>query len=399
MKYNFDKIIDRKNTNCYKWDALKTIFGRDDLIPFWVADTDFSAPKPLIDKLVERAEHGIYGYSFEPEEYFNVFINWLQKRFNWKIEKEWIINTTGIVPAINFAIQAFTEPEDKILVQTPVYFPFFQSIEKNERKVVNSQLKLVNNRYKIDFEDLEAKLKNNVKMMLFCSPHNPAGRVWTKNELEKVAFLCLENNVLLISDEIHSDLILSGYRHIPTASLSKDIAQNTISMFAPSKTFNVAGLATSSIVISNKELRDQFQNFMDKLGLHLINVFGIEAFISAYKDGEEWLDQQIKYIEGNYNFVKTFLQQNIPQISAVEMEGTYLMWLDCRKLNLSQKDLVDLLVNKAKVGLNDGSMFGAGGEGFMRLNIGCSRSLLQEALERIIPEVDKADGIKISNDK
>ncbi|MCF7794316.1 MAG: PatB family C-S lyase [Candidatus Cloacimonetes bacterium] len=383
MKYDFDKMIDRKNTNCYKWDFTKEMFGTDDIIPLWVADTDFAAPEPVVDKLVERAKHGVYGYSFEPEEYFQVFIDWLDKRFNWKIEKEWIINTTGIVPAINFAIQAFTKPDDKILVQTPVYFPFFESIKKNDREVVNSQLKLVGNRYEIDFKDLENKLKADVKMMLFCSPHNPVGRVWTKSELEKVATLCLDNNVLLISDEIHSDLILSQYKHIPTASMNKKIADNIISMYAPSKTFNVAGLSTSTIVIPNKHIRYKFQKLLEKLGLHLINVFGIEAFIAAYKDGEEWLEQLLKYIENNYHYVKSYLEENIPKISAIEMEGTYLMWLDCRKLNLSQNDLVGLFINKAKVGLNDGKVFGAGGEGFMRLNIGCPRSLLEEALERI----------------
>jgi cystathionine beta-lyase len=332
---------------------------------------------------VARAKHGIYGYSFEPEEYYQVFINWLEKRFNWQIEKEWIINTTGIVPAINFAIQTFTKPHDKILVQTPVYFPFFESIKKNDRIVVNSQLKLSDNRYEIDFADLEAKLKDNVKMMLLCSPHNPVGRVWKKAELEKVAGLCLENNVLLISDEIHSDLIFKKYHHFPTAKLDKEIAGNVIAMYAPSKTFNVAGLSTSAIVIPNKELREKFLNFRERLGLHLINLFGIEAFISAYKFGEEWLEQQLAYIEANYNFVQSFLKQEIPQISAVEMEGTYLMWLNCRKFNLPQPELVDLFLNKAKIGLNDGSIFGAGGEGFMRLNIGCPRSVLKNAMEKL----------------
>lgn len=383
MKYDFDELINRKNTNCYKWDALKEIFNREDIVPLWVADTDFQAPRPVIEKLVARAKHGIYGYSFEPEEYYQVFINWLEKRFNWQIEKEWIINTTGIVPAINFAIQTFTKPHDKILVQTPVYFPFFESIKKNDRIVVNSQLKLSDNRYEIDFADLEAKLKDNVKMMLLCSPHNPVGRVWKKAELEKVAGLCLENNVLLISDEIHSDLIFKKYHHFPTAKLDKEIAGNVIAMYAPSKTFNVAGLSTSAIVIPNKELREKFLNFRERLGLHLINLFGIEAFISAYKFGEEWLEQQLAYIEANYNFVQSFLKQEIPQISAVEMEGTYLMWLNCRKFNLPQPELVDLFLNKAKIGLNDGSIFGAGGEGFMRLNIGCPRSVLKNAMEKL----------------
>jgi len=383
MKYNFDRIIDRKNTNCFKWDYTKQIFDKEDVIPLWVADMDFAAPDAVVQKLIKRAEHGIFGYSFEPEEYYKVFIEWLEKRHNWKIKKEWIVNTTGIVPAINFAIQCFTEPGDNIIVQTPVYFPFFESIKKNERKVVNSQLRLTGTRYEIDFEDLEEKLKSDVKIMLFCSPHNPVGRVWSQEELQKVGDLCLQNNVLLISDEIHADLILNNNKHIPISSLSAEIQDITISMYAPSKTFNVAGLFTSSIIIPNPEIRKEYKKFMEKLGLHLLNNFGIDAFIAAYKDGEEWLEQLLDYLWKNYEFVQKYLKTNIPQIKAIELEGTYLMWLDCRELKLSQKELVNLFVNKAGLGLNNGTVFGAGGYGFMRLNIGCSIKLLEKALEQL----------------
>ena len=383
MKYNFDRIIDRKNTNCFKWDYTKQIFDKEDVIPLWVADMDFAAPDAVVQKLIKRAEHGIFGYSFEPEEYYKVFIEWLEKRHNWKIKKEWIVNTTGIVPAINFAIQCFTEPGDNIIVQTPVYFPFFESIKKNERKVVNSQLRLTGTRYEIDFEDLEEKLKSDVKIMLFCSPHNPVGRVWSQEELQKVGELCLQNNVLLISDEIHADLILNNNKHIPISSLSAEIQDITISMYAPSKTFNVAGLFTSSIIIPNPEIRKEYKKFMEKLGLHLLNNFGIDAFIAAYKDGEEWLEQLLDYLWKNYEFVQKYLKTNIPQIKAIELEGTYLMWLDCRELKLKQKELIELFVNKAGLGLNNGTVFGAGGYGFMRLNIGCSIKLLEKALEQL----------------
>jgi len=383
MKYNFDRIIDRKNTNCFKWDYTKQIFDKEDVIPLWVADMDFAAPDAVVQKLIKRAEHGIFGYSFEPEEYYKVFIEWLEKRHNWKIKKEWIINATGIVPAINFAIQCFTEPGDNILVQTPVYFPFFESIKKNERKVVNSQLRLTGTRYEIDFEDLEKKLKNDVKIMLFCSPHNPVGRVWSQEELQKIGNLCLQNNVLLISDEIHADLILNNNKHIPISSLSAEIQDITISMYAPSKTFNVAGLSTCSIIIPNSGIRKKYKKFMDKLGLHLLNNFGIDAFIAAYKDGEEWLEQLLDYLWKNYEFVQKYLKTNIPQIKAIELEGTYLMWLDCRELKLKQKELIELFVNKAGLGLNNGTVFGAGGYGFMRLNIGCSIKLLEKALEQL----------------
>ena len=383
MKYDFDKIIDRKNTNCYKWDYTKQMFGKEDVIPLWVADMDFAAPVAVVQKLIKRAEHGVFGYSFEPEEYYNVFIEWLKNRHNWKIEKEWIINATGIVPAINFAIQCFTEPGDNILVQTPVYFPFFESIKKNGRKVVNSQLKLTGTKYEIDFEDLEKKLKNDVKIMLFCSPHNPVGRVWSQKELQKIGDLCKQNNVLLISDEIHADLALNKNKHVPISSISAEIQDITISMYAPSKTFNVAGLSACSIIIPNEDLRKNYQKFMDKLGLHLINNFGIDAFTASYQDGEEWLEQLLDYLWKNYKFVQKYLENNIPQIKAIELEGTYLMWLDCRELRLKQKELIDLFVNKAGLGLNDGTVFGAGGYGFMRLNIGCSRKLLEKALEQL----------------
>jgi len=383
MKYDFDKIVERKNTNCFKWDYNKQMFDKEDVIPLWVADMDFAAPDAVVQKLIKRAEHGVYGYSFEPEEYYEVFINWLDRRHNWKIKKEWIINATGIVPAINFAIQCFTEPGDNILVQTPVYFPFFESIKKNERKVVNSQLRLIGSKYEIDFEDLEKKLKNDVKIMLLCSPHNPVSRVWSQEELQKIGSLCLQNNVLLISDEIHADLILNNNKHIPISSLSAEIQDITISMYAPSKTFNVAGLSTCSIIIPNEDIRKNYQEFMDKLGLHLINNFGIDAFIAAYKDGEEWLEQLLDYLWKNYKFVQKYLENNIPQIKAIELEGTYLMWLDCRELKLRQKELIGLFVNKAGLGLNDGAVFGSGGYGFMRLNIGCSRKLLKKALDQL----------------
>nr|HPR16943.1 PatB family C-S lyase [Candidatus Cloacimonadota bacterium] len=273
--------------------------------------------------------------------------------------------------------------------QTPVYFPFFVSIQNNGRELVNSQLKLIGNRYEIDFDDLAKQLRNNVKMMIFCSPHNPVGRVWSREELQQVAELCLENQVLLISDEIHSDLILNGYKHIPTASLSAVVAQNTISMFAPSKTFNVAGLATSAIVIPDPEKRKKFQDFMENLGLHMINLFGISAFTAAYREGEEWLEQMLIYLEGNYHFVRDYLQKNIPQIKTFELEGTYLMWLDCRALHLEPKELTDFFIEKAGLALNDGSSFGAGGEGFMRLNIGCPRSILQKALEQLKAAIEE----------
>ena len=383
MKYDFDNTIDRKNTKCYQWDYNQEIFGKEDVISLWVADMDFEVPFSVQKALSERIKHPVLGYTGEPKSYFLSFINWLDKQFNWKIEKDWMITTPGIVPSINFAIQTYTEPKDKILIQEPVYYPFSESIKNNDRILVNSTLQLIGDRYEMDFNDLKKKLADNVKMMILCSPHNPVGRVWKRNELERVGKLCLQNNVLLISDEIHSDLVLNGNKHIPISTLSPEINNITISMFAPSKTFNLAGLSTSTIVIPNKKLRIQYKQYLKKLGLHLGNIFGIEAYEAAYTEGEEWLKQLLKYIESNYKFVVNYLIENIPQIVPVELEGTYLMWLDCRKLGLPQNKLVELFVHKAGLGLNDGSKFGNGGVGFMRLNIACSRSLLEEALDRL----------------
>jgi cystathionine beta-lyase len=307
----------------------------------------------------------------------------MKKRFNWKIDQEWIVTTPGIVPAINFAIQTYTKKGDKILVQTPVYYPFFTSTENNERTLVVSQLKLSDSYYKMDFTDLERKLADDVKMMILCSPHNPVGRVWKFNELQKVSKLCFKYNVLLISDEIHSDLIIGENKHIPIPTISKDIANNSLTMFAPSKTFNVAGLSLSYVIIPNKKIRVKFQKTILNLGLHGGNVFGIEALEASYRYGQKWLDELLNYIEDNYTFVQQYLQNNIPRIKTIKMEGTYLLWLDCSELRLSQKELVSLFINKAKLALNDGSKFGKGGNGFMRMNLGCSRRLIEQALDRL----------------
>ena len=379
----FDKIIDRKNTKCYKWDYNKELFGKEDLLSMWVADMDFQAPQEVLEILQKSVDHGIFGYTGFTDSFYDSIINWMKDRFDWKIEKEWIITTPGIVPSINFAIQTYTEKNDKILVQTPVYFPFFTSIENNKRKLVISELKLVDNHYEMDFEDLEKKLANDVKMMILCSPHNPVSRVWKFDELQRLSELCLKYNVLLISDEIHADIVFSSIKHFPIPTISKQIADNSITMFAPSKTFNVAGLSLSFVIIPNKNIRVKFQRTLQNLGLHLSNLFGIEALEASYRYGQKWLEELLVYVEDNYNFVQQYLQNNIPQIKAVEMDGTYLLWLDCREMGLSQKELVNFFINKAGLALNDGSKFGKGGKGFMRMNIGCSRLLLKRAMYQI----------------
>ncbi|MDA3814652.1 MAG: PatB family C-S lyase [Candidatus Cloacimonetes bacterium] len=379
----FDRIIDRKNTKCYKWDYNKEIFGKEDLLSMWVADTDFQAPQEVLEILRKRVDHGIFGYTGLTDSFYTSIINWMKNRFDWNIKKDWIVTTPGIVPAINFAVQTYTKKYDKILVQTPVYYPFFTSIENNDRELIISELKLLKDHYAMDFEDLETKFADNIKMMILCSPHNPVSRVWKLGELQQLSELCLKYNVLLLSDEIHSDLILNGNKHIPIPTISKKIANNSLTMFAPSKTFNVAGLSLSFVIIPNKNIRVKFQKTLLNLGLHGGNVFGIEALEASYRYGQKWLDELLIYIENNYTFVQQYLQNNIPKIKALPMEGTYLLWLDCRGMDLTQKELVKFFINKAGLALNDGTKFGKGGEGFMRMNLGCPRKLIMQALNQL----------------
>jgi len=379
----FDQIIDRKNTKCYKWDYNKEIFGKEKLLSMWVADMDFQAPQEVLKVLQKRVDHGVFGYTGLTDSFYDSIINWMKERFDWEIKKDWIIATPGIVPSINFAIQTYTKKNDKILVQTPVYYPFFTSIKNNKRALIVSELKLIDDHYEMDFADLEKKLADDVKMMILCSPHNPVSRVWKLEELQRVSELCLKYNVLLISDEIHSDLIFSNNKHIPIPIISKQIADNSITMFAPSKTFNVAGLSLSYLIIPNKKIKVKFQKTLLNLGLHGGNVFGIEALEASYRYGQKWLEELLIYVEDNYNFVQQYFQNNIPQIKPIKMEGTYLLWLDCRELGLSQKELVGFFINKVGLALNDGSKFGKGGEGFMRMNLGCPRELIIRALKQL----------------
>lgn len=382
MNYDFDRVIDRRQTGSVKWDFNQRIFGREDILPLWVADMDFQAPEAVIEALVKRAKHGIFGYSDGMEGYYETLITWLDERHGWKIEKDWVSFSPGIVFALFQLVQSLTEPGDKVLLQSPVYPPFFQAIKNTGRELVNSQLSFIQDRYTMNFEDLEEKFSRGVKMMILCSPHNPVGRVWEREELERLGQLCLAYKVLVISDEIHSDLIYQGHNHIPLATLSPELALQTIVCTAPSKTFNLAGLQTSNLIIPNPEYRQAFQAKRDSTGIHNPNVFGITALEAAYRHGWDWLNQVINYLQGNVDFLISSLT-HVPQIQAVKPEGTYLIWLDFRKLGMEPKELQKFLVHKAGVGLNPGFQFGPGGEGFARLNIGCSRSTLEEGVKRI----------------
>ena len=384
MKYEFDKVIDRSRNYSAKWDELGKTFGREDLIPMWVADMDFLSPGPVIDALVARAKQGIYGYTSRPDSYFEAVARWMKRRHNWKVKTDWMIFSPGVVPALSFIVNAFTHPGDKVIVQPPVYYPFFKVIEDNGRRVVNNPLRFKNGRYVMDFEDLEQKAKDPlVKLLFLCSPHNPVGRVWTEEELKRLGRICIDNHVLIVSDEIHQDILYPGIKHIPFASISEEFALNSITCTAPSKTFNLAGLQVSNIFIANKEIKRNFKDEIRRTGYSQLNTMGLIACEAAYRHGAQWLDELKEYLEGNLNFVRSFLKERLPHIKMVEPQGTYLVWLDFTELHLTEEELEDLIVNRAKLWLDSGTMFGMEGRGFQRINIACPRAILEKALKQL----------------
>jgi cystathionine beta-lyase len=389
MKYNFDRIIDRNGTFSVKWDKdfLREQFKSDDVLPLWVADMDFQCPQPVIDALKRRAEQEIYGYSWHKTSvYLDAVSNWMRRRHEWKIDNEWIVFSPGIVPAIKMLVQTFTNIGEKVIVQPPVYYPFFSAVENNGRILLKNQLRYENKRYTFDFEDFEKKAKDPLtKMFILCSPHNPVGRVWTEKELRRLGDICLENNVLIISDEIHHDLILSGYTHTLFSTISEEFERNTIMCTAPSKTFNIAGLGTSNIIIPDDKLRESFSyTISNRNSVGSPNAFGIVALIAAYNEAEEWLSQALKYIENNFKFLKEFVNERLPHVDFIDPEGTYLAWLNCNRLGMDDKKLSKFLLKKAKVALDDGIIFGPGGEGFERINVACPKSILEECMNRIV---------------
>ncbi len=382
-KYNFDEIIPRENTDCVKYDIRKLYFGSEDVLPMWVADMDFRSPDFIVDALKTRLEHEILGYTFRGKGFNQAIMHWMEKRHKWKIRKDWISFSPGVVPAVNMLVLALSNPGDKIIVQPPVYFPFFSAIQNNDRVKIENPLKLENGRLNIDFDDLAVKAKD-AKMLIISHPHNPGGSVWTKEELSRIGEICVENEVIIISDEIHSDLIFPKYKHIPLASLSDEIARQTITCNAPSKTFNLAGLATSFLIISNKEILDKYNALLnDKLHVGMGNLFGTIAIEAAYHHGEEWLEQLLDYVWENVEYVADFCEKYIPQIKIIKPESTYMIWLDCRELRLEGDALKDFFINKAKLGLNDGQQFGTGGEGFMRINVACPKATVEQAMEQL----------------
>ncbi len=380
--FDFDKLVERAGTASVKYDMRHEIFGNADVLPMWVADMDFETPECIRNAVMERASHPVYGYSFMTDSYFDAFMAWVKRRHDWEIAKEWIIFSPGIVTAINASVLSFTNPGDGVIVQPPVYFPFFDSVKNNGRKLLYNQLQYDGANYSIDFDDLEQKAKK-AKLMLISSPHNPVSRCWTKEELKRVGEICLNNNVVILSDEIHADIIMPGNRHFPLASLSDELAEITVTCMAPSKTFNVAGLFTSQIVISNKVLHNRFNKTMESFHLVYGNLFGIIASEAGYTHGDAWLDALIKYIQSNFDLVDDFLKNEIPQLSMVKPEATFLAWIDYTNTGLSDAEMKKKMVEEASVGLNPGRIFGAGGNGFMRMNIGTPRANVLNALERM----------------
>lgn len=384
MKYNFDEIIDRTNTNSVKWNFNKELLGYEEVIPMWIADMDFKTVPEVTQAIIERANHRIYGYSEGMNSYYDSVINWMEKRHNFKIKSDWICTCPGIVPALHFIIKSFTKPGDKIIVQPPVYYPFYDSILHNDCEILNNPLKFDGEKYYMDFDDLKEKVKDkDVKMLILCNPHNPIGKVWSKDDLTKLGDICIENNVVVISDEIHSDLIYKNYNHTAFASISDKFRDNSITCTAPSKTFNLAGLQASNVLISNEYLRKKFKETMISHGVKRLNLFAIVACEAAYRYGEQWLEELIDYLEENKRYLKTFIKERIPKIKVLESEGTYLVWMDCKELNMSNEELQKFMLEKAGVAFDEGYIFGQGGGGFERINIACPRSILKEALERI----------------
>ncbi|MDT2744574.1 MalY/PatB family protein [Enterococcus asini] len=381
---DFDHIYPRVDTDSVKWDSIKTTYGKDDLVPLWVADMDFMAPTPVIDALSDYTKRGLFGYSLVPDALYQAIFDWEKTHYSYSLEKEDILFSPGVVPSIGVAIQAYTQPGDSILIHDPVYHPFANMVKANERNLVTSPLGIEDGHFIMDLTDMEAKIKNNqVKMLILCNPHNPGGRVWTKAELIACGLLCQQYGVLVVSDEIHQDLVFAPHQHHSFHTLAPDFADFSIILTAATKTFNLAAVKLSMVYIKNKELRAAFQKVQSTTEQNTINTFGYVATQAAYEKGEPWRQDLLAYLAENSRYTEAFFKEHLPQVKVMAPEGTYLMWLDFRAYDLSPKDLEDKLVQEAGVVLNNGAIFGNGGRGFMRLNLACPRETLAEGLERI----------------
>lgn len=382
MIYDFDKRIDRSNTNCVKYDLRDVVFGNANVLPMWVADMDFETPDFVREAVIKRAEHPVYGYHFKDRPYYQAIAGWLQRRHQWEVPTEWMSFVPGVVSGFNMAVLAFTKEGDEIIIQSPVYPPFHHAVTEHQRKLVYNRLKIGENGYEMDFDLLEQQAKT-AKMLILCNPHNPVGRCWTREELQRLSEICLRNNVLVISDEIHCDLVLPGYKHVPYATLSEEAAQHCIVFHAASKTFNLAGLATSTAIIPNLTLRKAYIHYVEALEAHLGNIFGKVATQVAMEQGDEWLGQLLDYVQGNVDYVSDFLRTNLPEVRFFKPQATYMMWLDFNGYGLPEEELWRKMTQEAGLGFNRGSDFGQDGSGFFRINLACPRATVEEAMRRL----------------
>lgn len=383
MGYNFDEVIDRHNTDAVKIERCKALFGTENVLPLWVADMDFRTPDFILDAIRTRCDHPIMGYTMLPKGFLPALINWIKQLHGWNVKREWVGFMPGIVSGIAFAVKTFSNPGDEIIIQPPVYYPFIHVVQKNNRELVYNQLKEVNGKYEMDFDDLEEKITDKTRMLILSNPHNPGGRAWDADTLKRLAEICSKQNIIVISDEIHSDLILHGQSHIPFATVSEAAANISLTYMAPTKTFNIPGLVTSSYIIPNATLRAKFANYLDKTEQSGGNIFAYVATQAAYEKGDEWRKKMLEYVQGNIDYVVNFLKNNIPQIKPMIPEATYLIWLDCKEMGFDTDGLQDFFVQKAGLGLNKGTIFGPGGEYHLRLNTACPRSVLVQAMNQL----------------
>lgn len=388
MKYDFDEVIDRHNTDAIKIERCKTLFGTEDVLPLWVADMDFRTPDFILNAIQKRLEHPILGYSNPPEGFFPSIIKWTREHHDWDVEPDWVGFVPGVVTGICFAIQAFSAEGDEVIIQPPVYYPFIHTVKKNNRQLVFNPLKIENNQFEMDLDDLEKKITPKTRMLIMSNPHNPGGRVWSKECLKKLSDICFKNNILVISDEIHADMTLYDHQHIPFATVSEQAASNSITFNAPSKTFNIPGLISSYYIIPNTGLRKKYYESLDKVEVYGGNIFAYAATQSAYEQGEEWRKQMLEYVQANIDYIVGFLAENIPQIKPMIPDASYLVWLDCSQLGFeTTKDLSRFFIDKAGLGLNPGTSFGPGGEQHLRINIACSRGVLEKAMSQLLKAV------------
>ncbi len=389
MKFKFDEVISRRNTNCIKWDNS----ADPEMLPMWVADMDFRTAPAIVEALQKRVSHGIFGYTRVPDEYYEAVIGWLDRRHGLRVRKDWFIYTSGVVPAISAIVKAMTEPGDKVILQTPVYNCFFSSVRNNGCEIVSNPLVYADNTYHMDYEDLERKASDpRVKVLILCNPHNPAGRVWTREELVKLGDVCIRHNVLVISDEIHCELVYPGHRHLPFASISEEFLKHSVTCISPSKAFNIAGLQIANIIAPDDEIRRRIDRAINVNEVCDVNPFGVIATIAAYNEGEEWLDQLVGYIWENYKFMKDFCAENLPDFPLAVLEGTYLAWMDCSALHIPSEELEERLRKEAKLWLNAGAMYGKDGDRFMRWNLACPRERVEDGLNRFLNFVERHRG-------